>query len=142
MKQANQPTEFGAFIGIDWADQKHFVSLSAAGQAAVEQYELAHQPAVIAQWLSSLQQRFPGQRLAVALEQSRGPLIYALMNYEFLVLFPVNPKGLAKYREAFCVSGAKDDPVDAELLRELVTCIAISCAPGNRTMNSLGRSPC
>jgi transposase len=121
MKQASQLEEFGAFIGIDWADQKHFVSLCAAGQTAVEQYELAHQPEVIAQWLSSLQQRFPGQRLAVVLEQSRGPLIYALMNYEFLVLYPVNPKALAKYREAFCVSGAKDDPRDADLLRELVT---------------------
>src|SRR5215207_6394693 len=43
------------------------------------------------------------------------------MSYEFLVLYPVNPKGLARYREAFYVSGAKDDPVDSDLLLELVT---------------------
>jgi transposase len=120
MKQHHQGTEFAAFIGIDWADRKHFVSLAAAGQA-VERYELEQQPEAIAQWLSNLQQRFPGQRLALALELSRGPLIYALMSYEFLVLYPVNPKALARYREAFYVSGAKDDPVDADLLRELVT---------------------
>jgi transposase len=121
MEQLSQPEQFGAFIGIDWADQKHFVSLRTAEQAAPEHYELPHQPETIVQWLSGLQQRFPGQRLAVALEQSHGPLIYALMSYDFLVLYPVNPQTLVKYRKAFCVSGAKDDPVDADLLRELVT---------------------
>jgi transposase len=121
MPQLNQPEPLVAFIGIDWADQKHFVSLCTAEQKVPEHYELEHQPEAIVQWLSGLQQRFPGQRLAVALEQSRGPLIYALMSYDFLVLYPVNPQTLAKYRKAFCVSGAKDDPADADLLRELVT---------------------
>ena len=121
MKQLSHAEPLAAFIGIDWADQKHFVSLCTAEQRAAEHYELAHQPEEIVQWLSSLQQRFPGQRVAVALEQSRGPLIYALMSYDFLVLYPVNPQTLAKYRKAFCVSGAKDDPADADLLRELVT---------------------
>ena len=121
MPQLNQSEPLVAFIGIDWADQKHFVSLCTAEQKVPEHYELEHQPEAIVQWLSGLQQRFPGQRLAVALEQSRGPLIYALMSYDFLVLYPVNPQTLAKYRKAFCVSGAKDDPVDADLLRELVT---------------------
>jgi hypothetical protein len=31
------------------------------------------------------------------------------------VLFPVNPAMLAKYREAFVPSRAKDDPTDAEI---------------------------
>jgi hypothetical protein len=44
-----------------------------------------------------------------------------LMSYEFFVLFPVNPKALARYREAFNVAGAKDDPTDSDLLLELVT---------------------
>ena len=121
MQQLNQPEPLVAFIGIDWADQKHFVSLCTADQEVPEHYELEHQPEAIVQWLSGLQERFPGQRLAVALEQSRGPLIYALMSYDFLVLYPVNPQTLAKYRKALYVSGAKDDPVDADLLRELVT---------------------
>src|SRR5262249_7063023 len=53
-------------------------------------------------------------------EQSRGALLYALMKYEGLVLFPINPKQLAKYREAFVPSGAKNDPGDAELLARFV----------------------
>ena len=39
--------------------------------------------------------------------------MHALMQYEFLVLYPVNPKALARYREVFAPSGAKDDPTDA-----------------------------
>ena len=58
--------------------------------------------------------------MAIALELTKGPLVYALRNYEFFVLFPVNPSTLAKYREAWAPSGAKDDPTDAELTLELL----------------------
>lgn len=121
MKPEKVQEEFAAYIGIDWADQTHFVSLREADSGEVERYKLEHKPEVIAQWVSNLQQRFPERRVAVALEQSRGALIYALMSYEFLVLYPLNPKAVAKYREAFYVSGAKDDPIDSDLLLELVT---------------------
>jgi transposase len=56
----------------------------------------------------------------VCLEQSRGPLIYALLKYDFLILYPINPKTLARFREAFSTSRAKDDPRDAEYLVELL----------------------
>ena len=38
-----------------------------------------------------------------------------------MVLFPINPVMLAKYRQAFVPSQAKDDPTDAELALELLT---------------------
>ncbi len=41
---------------------------------------------------------------------SKGPLINALQRYEFFVILPLNPATLAKCREAFTPSGAKDDP--------------------------------
>lgn len=115
------PEKFAACIGIDWGDEAHFVSLLAADGQQVERHKLEHKPEALAHWLSDLQRRFPEQQLAVALEQSRGALVYALMSYQFLVLYPVNPKSLAKFREAFYVSGAKDDPRDSDLLLELVT---------------------
>ena len=62
--------------------------------------------------------RFGGP-IAVALELSKGPIVYALQKYDFFVIFPVNPSTLAKYREAFTPSGAKDDPSDAELALDL-----------------------
>jgi DNA replication protein DnaC len=54
------------------------------------------------------------------LEQSRGPLIYALLKYDFLTLYPVNPRTLSKFREAFSPSRHKDDLPDAEHLAELL----------------------
>jgi hypothetical protein len=34
--------------------------------------------------------RYPGQRVAVALEQKRGALLYMLMKYEQVVLYPIH----------------------------------------------------
>jgi transposase len=58
--------------------------------------------------------------IAIALELAQGPIVYALQKYDFLVLFPINPSTLAKYREAFTPSRAKDDPTDAELALDLL----------------------
>ena len=79
----------------------------------------AHQMADIDQWAQSLHQRFGGP-IAVALELAKGPIVYALQKYDFFVLFPINPLTLAKYREAFTPSRAKDDPTDAELALDLL----------------------
>ena len=46
--------------------------------------------------------------------------VFALAKYDCFVLFPVNPQTLAGYRKAFYPSGAKDDPVDAELQLEFL----------------------
>jgi transposase len=111
-----------AYIGIDWADQKHDVVLRSATQASkVEHRVIEHSPEALLEWIGQLQQRFGGQgQILVCLEQSRGALIYHLMGYEFFELYPVNPLQLARYRETFSPGGAKDDRPDAELLCELL----------------------
>ena len=111
---------YAAYIGIDWADQKHDICLQAADADAREFSVLAHRPDTIEAWALSLKQRFQGQPIAVCLELVKGPLVYALQKYDFLVLFPVNPSTLAKYRQAFTPSNAKDDPSDAQLQLELL----------------------
>jgi transposase len=58
--------------------------------------------------------------VAIVLEQARGGVIYALLGWDFVVLYPVNPQALAHYRKAYAPSGAKSDPVDAVLLMEMV----------------------
>lgn len=110
--------DFAAFIGLDWGDQKHAVCLAAGGQRVAT--ELAQQADDLEAWAADLRTRFRGRPIAVCLEQSRGALIYALLKYEFLVLFPINPKQLASYRNAFVPCGPKDDPTDAELLCQFV----------------------
>ena len=101
--------EYAAFVGIDWADRKHDVCVQAAGSSKREFSVLAHRPESIAQWAQALPARFAGRPVAVCLELSKGPLVYALQQYDFVVLYPVNPTTLSKYREAFCLSHAKDD---------------------------------
>jgi len=112
--------EFAAFIGIDWADAKHDICLQVANTEKREFAVLPHRPDAIDQWACSLRQRFQSRPVAVCLELAKGPLIYALQKHEFLVLFPVNPATLAKYRGAFTPSHAKDDPTDAEYQLELL----------------------
>lgn len=58
--------------------------------------------------------------LAVCLEQKRGPLVYALCQYENLVLYPINPRTVSNYRKAFQPSRVKSDPIDARILVELL----------------------
>src|SRR2546427_12332367 len=114
------PDTFAAFVGIDWADAKHDVCLQAAGSAKRECCQLEHTPEAIDAWVTTLRTRFNGQPIAVCLELDKGPLVSALRKYDFLVLFPINPLTLARYREAFTLSRAKDDPTDAELQLELL----------------------
>lgn len=110
----NTSHEYAAFIGIDWADEKHDVYLMADGKC--EHCVVSQRAEDLQAWIADLRQRFDGRLVAVCLEQSRGGLIYALLNYEFLVLFPINPKQLSRYREALSPSGCKGDPADARLL--------------------------
>jgi transposase len=98
---------------------KHDFCLQPAGCDAREFGTVAHQPDAIEAWAYALHQRFGG-RIAIALELTKGPVVYALQKYDFLVLFPINPSLLAKYREAFKPSRAKDDPTDAQLALDLM----------------------
>ena len=109
-----------AYIGIDWADRKHDICEYNIDQKTHKSYIIEHRPEKIDEWVEGLRQRYGGRRIVICTEQKRGPLIYALCKYDFLILYPVNPRTVAKYREAFKPSRAKDDPTDAALLEELI----------------------
>jgi len=111
--------QFAAFVGFDWADQKHAGAMS-LDSGRIETFELDQTPEAIDQWATKVRRRFGGQPIAIGLEQSKGALIYALMKYEFFVLYPVNPKQSQRFREAMAPSGAKDDPSDAVWILELL----------------------
>lgn len=117
----NPPVTYAAFVGLDWADRFHQVCLRAVDSPRDEQSILAHEPAALHAWAESLRARFPQGKIAVALEQSKGPLLTALSAHAQLELFPLNPAMLTKYREAAkAASGTKNDPLDASLACELV----------------------
>src|SRR3954451_21896633 len=77
--------EFAAYIGIDWADQKHACALQSSTESGVVQGELIHKPEAVEVWAADLYRQFGGRPIAIALEQSRGSLLFMLLKYEHLV---------------------------------------------------------
>lgn len=114
------PTDYVAYVGIDWADRKHDIALYDCATGTWDDYVIQSQPQDILDWVNKLRSRHGTGKIAVALEQKRGPLLYALCQYDNLVLFPINPRTVANYRKAFQPSRAKSDPVDARILVELM----------------------
>ncbi len=112
--------EFAAFIGIDWGDKKHDVCLKAANSDKLELSVVEHSPEALTSWANGLRERFGGGAIAVCLETWRGPIVSALLAHDVFVLFPVNPQSLARYRQAWSPSGAKDDPTDAQLALDVL----------------------
>jgi transposase len=117
---SQQNVEIAAFVGLDWADQKHVVTVQEANSDQRQRFTLDQTPEALQSWIQQLRNRFAGRPVAIAVEQKRGALIYALMHVDFLHLYPVNPQTLSQFRKAFYPSGAKDDPVDADLLLEIL----------------------
>lgn len=102
-------------VGIDWADKLHaFHLLDSDQNTALGTFE--QDPKRIDDLIKQWRTRYPGVSFAIAIEQSKGPLISALLKYDDLVIYPINPAALASYRKAFAHGGGKNDPVDAQLL--------------------------
>ena len=109
---------FAVHVGLDWADRKHDLCIQfSSGERCFQVID--HSPESLDTWLKNLHKQVKGQ-LAVALELKKGPIVYALQKYPFVTVFPVHALSLARYRQAFWPSGAKDDPQDAELALELM----------------------
>ena len=120
MEERDEEKSIRAWIGIDWADEKHDVSIYDVASGKQEALIVRQNPEALQEWLGQLRCKYERGYVAVVLEQGRGGLLNALMGCEFLVLYIINPKSLSSFREAFYGSGATSDPVDAELMREMV----------------------
>ena len=92
----DQPTgaAFTAYVGIDWADTKHDVCIESGIEGEREFAVIPHQAKDINDWVQSLLHRF-GKPIAVAVELSKGPIVYALQKYDGLIIFPVISAGLS-----------------------------------------------
>lgn len=114
------PGGYAAFVAIDWADQEHTVCLQAADSSAVQRSSLEQRPQALADWAEGLRRRFGARPIALILESHRGALIAHLLQYDFFTLFPINPKSASQYRQVLHPSGAKSDPIDADLLLDFL----------------------
>jgi len=108
-----------AWVGLDWADKKHSLVVRNSQGVVTKACELEQKPHLLDQFFLELRQHYPQGLIAVCLEQSRGPVLYTLLKYDFVMIYPVNPRCLSDFRGVFKVSGAKGDPTDADLLSDL-----------------------
>ncbi len=114
-RSGEQELQFAAFVGIDFADQKHVWCLQAADSQKRESGELEHSPEAVEVWVAQLCQRFAQGPIAVALEQSRGGLVFMPAS-----LFPV-PSTMAATCETRCIH------LVPRMIRGMPTCSWIYC---------------
>jgi transposase len=113
-----EKVDYAAWIGVDWGSEQHAVCLLVADSRRLEHCSLEQKPDSLHAWFSNLIARFGGQKVAVAIEQSKGAMINFLLGLDFVHIYRVHPASLKNYRKALYPSGAKDDPTDAELILE------------------------
>ena len=116
--EAQEAEEFSWFVGIDWGTASHVVNVGDAAGTLHEDRRIAHDgPALqaLVGWLHTLS---GGQlsRVAVAIEAPRGAVVETLLSAGAAV-FTLNPKQVDRFRDRFSVAGAKDDHLDARVLR-------------------------
>jgi len=105
------------FAGIDWGKNSHQVCVIDNEGSVVEEKNFRHTGTGLfemSQWI----QKVSGSDscdMAVAIEVNHGPVVESLCEQGFMV-YSVNPKQLDRFRDRFCVSGAKDDRKDAMVL--------------------------
>jgi transposase len=115
------PTQYVLTVGIDWADEHHDLCQRYCATGTKQRQQIGADPASLKGWLTTLKAQAGGGRVAVAFEQNRGALFELLAQQsQWLDLYPLNPLTVKRYREAFFPSGAKDDPLDGELIEELL----------------------
>ena len=117
---ADHHERYGARIGFDWGDREHAWVIEWADTGQRERGLLEQTPealdACICQWMS----RLNGRRMAVAIEQKHGAVVWMMLKYECVEIYPIHPQAAGQFRQALYPSGSKSDPTDAELLLDLL----------------------
>ena len=111
---------YDLIIGLDRSDRKADLHLIETSNGKRRSETVDTSPEALWEWLLQLRQQHPQARVALCLEQPAAHLIAFLEAYDWIILYPINPITLQKYREAFVTSRAKDDAKDALYLAELL----------------------
>ena len=105
------------FAGVDWGRGFHQVCVIDQEGSVVGEKSFRHTGGGLfemARWMMKVSGTESGS-IAVSIEVNHGPVVESLLEQDFLV-YSVNPKQLDRFRDRFCVSGAKDDRRDALVL--------------------------
>jgi transposase len=106
-----------AFVGVDWASEEHAVCVLGESGRKTSSFEIKHSRDGFGDLVRRLGRLGPVGRVPVAIERPDGRLVDVLLEAGHPVV-PVSPNAIKAWRESEVVSGAKDDPGDAEVIAE------------------------
>jgi transposase len=115
----NAPSAITVLVGIDWATQAHEVCALDSSGCVLGRKTVPNTPEgleALVRWLIVLAGGNITE-IAVAIERPDGLVVEALLDYQIAV-YTLNPKQLDRFRDRFCVAGAKNDPSDAKVLAD------------------------
>ena len=105
------------FAGIDWGRGFHQVCVVDQEGSVIGEKSFKHSGGGLfemARWMMKVSDS-DASNIAAAIEVNHGPVVESLLEQGFWV-YSINPKQLDRFRDRFCVSGAKDDRRDALVL--------------------------
>jgi transposase len=106
-----------AFVGVDWASEEHAVCVLGVDGRNQDAFAIAHSKDGFAKLIRRLGGLGSAGQVPVAIERPDGRLVDALLAAGHPVV-PVSPNAIKSWRESEVLSGAKDDPGDAEVIAE------------------------
>ena len=106
-----------AYVGIDWASQEHAVCALGTNGRKAKAFPVPHSRDGLKGLVNKLSQLGAAGRVPVAVERPDDRLVDALLEAGHPVV-PVSANAIKAWRESEVVSGAKDDPGDAEVIAE------------------------
>jgi hypothetical protein len=117
------------FVGDDWAEDHHDVEFVDDAGRRLARARLAEGLEGLSRLHALIGEHSPedwadlpaeeARRVVIGIETDRGPWVQALIAAGYVV-FAINPRQVARYRERHSTSGAKSDAGDAHVLAEIV----------------------
>ena len=105
-----------AYCGFDWASETHYYVLKNARKEVLSEGTVPHTTEGFEAFLESLGQCRQGGRVALIVEANRGVPMNALLDVNWLDLYPVNPMKTRKLNELQGSVRQKSDASDCHLL--------------------------
>ena len=117
IQKSEKNSPYSVVIGIDWADQKNDMCMIERESGAIRHLEVKQDAVALHEFAVEMRERYgrEGKRIAMVVDQKRGGLINFLMGLEFVDIYPLHAARAKDYRRALYPSGAKSDPVDAQI---------------------------
>lgn len=107
---------YSIFVGIDWATEKHRVSIVDATGNRLDAFSIDHTADGIEKLLAKLRAH-DLTRVAVGIERTDGAVVESLIDATIAV-FSINPKQSDRFRDRHSVGGAKNDAFDAYVIAD------------------------